>query len=163
MAHDLLAKGYIDENFTLYCSDYHGIAISVSAMNFILHCVQTDRADHRFRFDDPASIDAVETEMGARFLDGESVFNIEVFDHYLPTHLQRLDTALDKLVVRAGTDASFIDGYLTYSASRDLLVSQLAPRWKGVFVHLVENAPKSMGVSRKRCNSILLRVSSGLQ
>lgn len=36
LAHDLLAKGYIDENFTLYCSDYHAIAISVSAMNFIL-------------------------------------------------------------------------------------------------------------------------------
>ncbi|MBQ1022852.1 hypothetical protein [Micromonospora sp. C95] len=141
VARDLLARGYIDENFTLYCSDYHGIAISVSAMNFILHCVQPDRADHRFRFDEPASIDSVETEMGARFLGGESVFNIEVFDHYLSTHSERLDTALDKLVTRAGTDTSFIDAYLTDGAFRDVFVGQLAPRWKGVFVHLVENAP----------------------
>ncbi|MBM0258441.1 hypothetical protein JNW89_18165 [Micromonospora sp. 4G55] len=141
LAHDLLAKGYIDENFTLYCSDYHGIAISVSAMNFILHCVQTDRADHRFRFDEAASIDAVETEMGGRFLDGESVFNLEVFDHYLPTHPERLDKALDKLVMRAGTDSSFIDAYLMDGASRELFVGQLAPRWKSAFVHLVENAP----------------------
>ncbi|MEV5695253.1 hypothetical protein [Micromonospora globbae] len=141
LAHDLLAKGYIDENFTLYCSDYHGIAISVSAMNFILHCVQTDRADHRFRFDEAASIDAVEKEMGTRFLDGESIFNLEVFDHYLPTRPQRLDKALDKLVMRAGTDSSFIDAYLTDGASRELFVSQLTPRWKGAFVHLVENAP----------------------
>ncbi|MFE9874370.1 hypothetical protein ACFYON_27405 [Micromonospora sp. NPDC005686] len=141
LAHDLLAAGYIDENFTLYCSDYHGIAISVSAMNFILHCVQPDRADPRFRFDEPASIDTVETEMGARFLDGNSVFNIEVFDHYLPTHPERLDTALDKLVMRVRTDPSFIDAYLTDGAFGDVLVSQLAPRWKGVFVHLVENTP----------------------
>ncbi|MFI5847577.1 hypothetical protein ACIA8B_21805 [Micromonospora chalcea] len=141
LAHDLLAKGYIDENFTLYCSDYHGIAISVSAMNFILHCVQPDRADHRFRFDEAASIDAVEKEMGARFLDGEGVFNLQVFDHYLPTHPRQLDKALDKLVMRAGSDASFIDAYLTDGASRESFVSQLAPRWEGMFAHLVENAP----------------------
>ncbi|MEU5965854.1 hypothetical protein ABZ777_31995 [Micromonospora parva] len=147
LAHDLLAKGYIDENFTLYCSDYHGIAISVSAMNFILHCVQTDRADHRFRFDEGASIDAVEEEMGARFLDGESVFNIEVFDHYLPTHPERLGKALDTLVVRAETDSSFIDAYLMDGSSRELFVGQLAPRWKAAFVHLVEKAPIDLSVA----------------
>jgi hypothetical protein len=141
LAHDLLAKGYIDENFTLYCSDYHAIAISLSAMNFILHCVQPDRADHRFRFDEAASIDAVEKEMGARFLDGESVFNLEVFDHYLPTRPERLDNALDKLVVRIETDPSFVDAYVMDGAARELFVSQLAPRWNGVFVHLVEKAP----------------------
>ncbi|GGP12279.1 hypothetical protein LDL08_19750 [Nonomuraea glycinis] len=141
LAHDLLAKGYIDENFTLYCSDYHDIAISVSGMNFILHCVQADRADHRFRFDEAASIDAVEKEMGARFLDGESVFNLEVFDHYLPTRPERLDKAFDKLVMRSGTDSTFIDMYLMDGDSRALFVSQLAPLWKGLFVHLVEKAP----------------------
>ncbi|WP_431728303.1 hypothetical protein [Verrucosispora sp. TAA-831] len=141
LAHDLLAKGYIDENFTLYCSAYHGIALSVSAMNFILHCVQPDREDHRFRFDEPASIDMVEAEMGTRFLEGESVFNIEVFDHYLPTHPEQLDAALDKLVMRAGTDASFLDAYLADGTFRDVFVSRLAPRWKGAFVHLVENTP----------------------
>ncbi len=141
LAHELLAKGYIDENFTLYCSDYHGIATSVSAMNFILHCVQADRADHRFRFDEAASIDAVEKEMGARFLDGESIFNLQVFDHYLPTRPELLDKALDKLVIRAGTDSSFINAYLLDGASKNLFVSQLAHRWKSTFVHLVENAP----------------------
>lgn len=141
VVYDLLAKGHIDENFTLYCSDYHGIAISVSAMNFILHCVQPDRADHRFRFDEAVSIDAVEKEMGTRFLDGESVFNLEVFDHYLPARSELLDNALDKLVMRAGVDSSFIDAYLLDGACKVLLIGQLMPRWKGVFVHLVEKAP----------------------
>jgi len=141
LAVDLLAKGYIDENFTLYCSDYHAIAISLSGMNFILHCVQADRADHRFRFDEATSIDAVENEMGARFLDGESVFNLEVFDHYLPTRPEQLDKALDKLVVRIGTDSSFLDAYLGDGVANQLLVSRMAPRWKGVFVYLVEKAP----------------------
>lgn len=141
LARDLLAKGYIDENFTLYCSDYHAIAISVSAMNFILHCVQADRADHRFTFDEAASIDAVEKEMGARFIEGESVFNLQVFDHYLPTRPERLRHAFDKLVVRVGADSSFVDAYLMDGAAKESFVRQLSPRWTGVFVHLVEKAP----------------------
>lgn len=141
LAHELLGKGYIDENFTLYCSDYHGIAISVSAMNFVLHCVQADRADHRFRFDGPDSIDAVEKEMGTRFLDGESVFNLQVFDHYLPERPQLLDKALDKLIVRAESDSSFIDAYLMDGAAKEQLVGILASRWANMFVHLIETAP----------------------
>lgn len=141
LAHDLLAKGYIDQNYTLYCSDYHAVAISVSAMNFILHCVQGDRADYYFRFDDVTSIDAVEKEMGDRFLDGESVFNLEVFDHYLPTRPERLGRAFDKLVVRVGTDPSFVDAYLGDGVAKEQLVAELTPRWRSVFVHLVDEAP----------------------
>lgn len=141
LARELLAKGYIDENYTLYCSDYHAVAISVSAMNFILHCVQPNRADPRFRFDEPDSIEAVETEMGERFLDGESVFNIQAFDHYLRAAPERLEKALAKLAVRVGTDPTFIDAYLVDGEAAELLVCRLTPRWAGVFVHLIEDAP----------------------
>ncbi|MFV2011383.1 MULTISPECIES: hypothetical protein [unclassified Micromonospora] len=141
LANDLLANGHIDENFTLYCSDYHGIAISISAMNFILHCVQPDKADHHFQFDEVASIDSVEKEMGTRFIDGESIFNVQVFDHYLSTQSERLDKALNKLVTRAGSNTPFIDAYLADGKSKMVLVSQLAPRWKSAFVYLIEKAP----------------------
>lgn len=141
LARDLIAKGYIDENFTLYCSDYHAIAISVSAMNFILHCVQSDVADHRFRFDEPASIEAVEKETGSRFLDGMSVFNIEVFDYYLTTNPTKLEPALEKFVVKVGDDPSFLDAYLLDGASSKKLISLLAPHWPGIFVYLIETSP----------------------
>jgi hypothetical protein len=148
LAHSLLAKGFLDENYTLYCSDYHAVAISVSAMNFILHCVQPDRADYRFRFDETASIDAVEKEMDDRFLDGESAFNLEVFDHYLATRPERLNKALAKLVVRVETDP-FINAYLMDGAIKERLVSELAPYWTGVFVHLVEEAPLDLETAVK--------------
>jgi hypothetical protein len=142
LSRDLLAKGYIDENFTLYCSDYHDVAISVSAMNFILHCVQADQADALYQFDSPTSIDAVEAEMGDRFLGGESVFNIAVFDHYLSTNRSRLASALGRLSVRANAgDTSFLDLFLQDDAiaTRPLLVSELARRWSGLFIYLVAN------------------------
>lgn len=149
LAHKLLAEGYIDENFTLYCSDYHDVAISVSAMNFILHCVQADRPDPLFRFDNSDSIKAVENEMGDRFLGGESVFNVAVFDHYLVEDCERLSRALDRLVVRAAAgDTSFLDLYLNYdtAVAKDRLVSAVAQRWKGLLVHLVETHPSEQAV-----------------
>jgi hypothetical protein len=141
LARELLAKGYLDENFTLYCSDFYGVAISLSAMNFILHSVQKDRPMPRFRFDEASSIEAVEKETGSRFLEGESVYNIEVFDHYLTEHPDRLAPALDKLAARATADPSFLDAYLTDGTAKERFVRELAARWPGLFVHVVENAP----------------------
>ena len=139
LAEELLARGYIDENYTLYCSGYHAVAISVSAMNFILHSVQRNQPDFQFRFDKPASVAEVEREMGARFLDGESIFNIEVFDYYLAEDPESLANAFAKIVVRS--DHAFLNAYLTDGTCSAELVRQLATRWEGLFVYLVEDAP----------------------
>lgn len=146
MARNLLAKGLIDENYTLYCSDYQGVAISVSTMNFILHCVQVDEADPLFRFDSPESIDAVETEVGDRFLGGESVFNVDVFNHYLTKNSSRLQDAFDRLVVLASSGhTTFIDLFLgdetpETAETKHRFVKELAPRWSSVLVYLIEAA-----------------------
>lgn len=138
---DLLVAGFIDENFALYCSDYQGIALSVSAMNFILHCVQPNRADYRFKFDAPTSIVAVEKEMGARFLDRQSVFNIEVFEYYLEEDPGRLDGPFDRLSTTVQTDTSFVDAFLVDGRRTEAFVAAISPRWRGVLVYLVESAP----------------------
>nr|WP_143546941.1 hypothetical protein [Rhodococcus sp. 06-418-1B] len=138
LAHSLIRSGYIDENFTLYCSDYHDVAISTSAMNFILHFVQPDRADHHFSFDQSTSIESVYNEMGSRFLASESVFNIDVFDYFLSTHTQRLDLALEKLLTRIESDSRFFDIYLAEGTEAISLVELVAATWNGIFVHLVE-------------------------
>lgn len=174
LARDLLAQGLLDENYTLYCSDYQGVAISVSAMNFILHCVQVDKADPLFRFDTPASIDAVETEVGDRFLGGESVFNVSVFDHYLEKGSAVLTGAFDRLAVRAAAgDTSFIDLYLgdeTFDAAntKRRFAQEISPRWPGVFVHLAESVSPEKRVElidqaiRAASNQMVYRTSEDL-
>lgn len=135
---DLLAAGYIDENFTLYCSDYHDVSISVAAMNFILHCVQPGRPDYRFRLDE-ASVRSVEAEMGQRFLRRESVFNIDVFDHYLEGDLDKLADALRRLSAAGDPRSDFIDVYLKDGKRPELLVQALMPFWLEAFVRLASS------------------------
>ncbi|MFW0785127.1 hypothetical protein AAFP35_11440 [Gordonia sp. CPCC 206044] len=166
LARNLLAQGFIDENFTLYCSDYQGVAISVSAMNFILHCVQVDRADPLFRFDAPQSIDSVRAEMGERFLGGESVFNLEVFNHYLTNDHSCLASAFDRIAVRASTgDTSFVDLYLedeTVAATRTKheLLKQIAPLWPEIFTHTV--AGQSAGPRVEFLDTIIRSASNNV-
>ena len=155
LAYELIASGYIDENYALYCSDYQGVSISVTAMNFILQFVQRNTASHRFFFGDRTSIDEVANETGARFLDGESIFNIEVFDHYLAKNSDHLAEAFKKLGNRP--DSPFVDVYLVDGAERTAFVGNLAARWPNIFVRLVGN-----GESATTDETIAL-VDAGLQ
>jgi hypothetical protein len=137
LAYDLLMAGLIDENFTLYCSDYHAVRISVEAMNFILHCVQPNQADYLFHFDDVTSIAAVADELEAKFLQGESVFNVDVFDYYLVHGTGELDLALKRLVRPLDPQAGFLDVYLNNGSYAERFVQALIrAEWPAVFTDL---------------------------
>lgn len=141
LAYDLLSAGLIDENFTLYCSDYHAVAISVNAMNFILHCVQVREADYLFKFDKDTSIAAVEAERGSRFLQADCVFNVDVFDHYLATEPDKLEWALLQMTRGNSPHASFLGTYLSVGARGDALIAALVrSRWPRPFDYLVGSA-----------------------
>jgi hypothetical protein len=138
LALDLLTAGHVDENFTLYCSDYHDVAISVAAMNFILHCVQPARYDYRFHLD-AGSVSSVEAEMGTRFLDTDSVFNIDVFDHYLQASPDKIASALRRLATPGDPRSDFVDVYLKDGAKPELLAEALMPSWAQAFVRLANS------------------------
>lgn len=133
----MVERGYLlDENYTLYVARFHVGKLSLRAMNFILHSVQPNRRDVRFQFLDVANIDAVIEEEGDRLLAGEAVFNLEVFDHLLPTATQRLEPAITRLADGSTGSIKFLDAYLTRDGRADELIRLLAPQWSGVFTYL---------------------------
>jgi hypothetical protein len=137
LAYDLLMAGLIDENYTLYCSDYHAVNVSVEAMNFILHCVQPNQADYLFRFDDATSITGVAEELEGKFLQGESVFNVDVFDYYLVHDSGQLDPALARLVRPSDPQVGFLDVYLNNGSQTGLFVQALIRMgWPAALTHL---------------------------
>jgi hypothetical protein len=133
----LLVNGYLlDENYTLYVARFHIGTLSLQAMNFILHNVQRDRRDQRLRFDDAGDIDKIIAAESRRFLHGQAVFNIQVFDHLLPDRTDQLDSALTTLTDGSPVSEQFVDAYLKSGAHPDLLLHALAPRWPEIFTYL---------------------------
>lgn len=139
---ELLREGLIDENFTLYITQFPGQTISASAMNFIIKAVQPDVMDSEYHFGtgeeaDTDDIKAVLKAETRRLLGGQSIYNIEIFDYLLTEDPNKLDEPIRRLVASAANDSSFIDDYLISGKAAPALVQQLSSVWEGIFDYLI--------------------------
>lgn len=161
LAHALVREGYIEANYILYAASFGGVAVSSSAMNFILQSVQRDKADYRYHFARPADIDEVINEERDRFLHGPAVFNVEVFDHLLDRRPPLLDRAVASLANDEAPPADFVDVYLAAGAKPASLMRQLAPHWPGIFNYLAERDDPGDQTARALLNAAIQGVSAG--
>lgn len=141
LARELVHAGFIDENFSLYVTEFPGRG-SASAMNFILKSVQPDVMDIEYHFgagdeSDPADIEAVLRSEGSRLLQGQSIYNIEIFDHLLSRYPDRLQDPIKRLARAAAREPAFIDAYLSAGKEPTALVERLSAWWEGVFSYLI--------------------------
>ena len=147
---ELQREGLIDENFTLYITQFPGQAISSSAMNFIIKAVQPDVMDIEYHFSTGEDLDtdvikAVLDAEPLRLLGGQSVYNIEIFDYLLTKDPCRLDDPIRRLAARAGSDRDFLDAYVTSGAAAPTLVHRLSGVWPGIFEYLIGQDPEARG------------------
>jgi hypothetical protein len=130
LAVDLVAKGYIDQNFTLYVSQYHGVRVSTRAMNFILHVMQPNIMDPYFRFDSSADIRAVLDEYGPDVLTGRCAYNIAILDYLLA---QQNEGAADAIIRRLPAwgehEREFVRIYVASGTHVTGLIRRLSAFW----------------------------------
>ncbi|WP_159539611.1 hypothetical protein [Aeromicrobium sp. 9AM] len=152
LVRELLDRGFVDENFTLYVTQFPGQSISASAMNYIIKAVQPDAMDIDYHFgatEEVATgdIDAVLDAESARVLGGQSIYNIEIFDHLLATRPSKLSDPIRRLAANAESHPEFIAAYISsgqYSAS---FVRLLSAHWPSVFEYLIGQDPDSLDVA----------------
>lgn len=145
---ELLRAGLIDENFTLYITEFPGQAISASAMNFIIKAVQPDVMDIEYHFGageevDTDDIKAVLEAEEARLLGGQSVYNIEIFDYLLTKDPDKLNEPIRRLIANVSNDDKFLDAYLISGKAAPGLVQRLSGVWEGIFEYLLGEEPEA--------------------
>ncbi|WP_133092127.1 hypothetical protein [Gordonia polyisoprenivorans] len=148
---ELLRAGLIDENFTLYITQFPGQAISASAMNFIIKAVQPDEMDIEYHFGaadevDVEDIRAVLDAEEARLFGGQSIYNIELFDYLLAEAPDKLKDPIGRLATAAASDQTFIDAYLTSGTSAGALAKGLSASWPDIFGYLLGQDPDARSV-----------------
>lgn len=145
---ELLRAGLLDENFTLYITQFPGQTISASAMNFIIKAVQPDVTDIAYHFGtgEDANADDIKAVLAAeapRLLGGQSVYNIEIFDYLIVTDPDRLDDPIRRLAANAVNSRDFIDAYITSGKAAPQLVQRLSGVWAGIFDYLIGSDPEA--------------------
>lgn len=139
LAFELIRAGFIDRNFTLYTSTFHGDRVSPAATNFIIHHVERGRMDEHFKLsrDD---VDAVIRERKAHSLGDPALFNIAILDHLLATNSPYAD-AMVSAVARFEPDARrFLQSYFEAGSQSRELVARLTVASPRTLAYLVSEA-----------------------
>jgi hypothetical protein len=139
LAYELVRAGYINSNFTLYTSTFHGDRVSSAATNFIIHHVERNLMDAQFKLD-PGDVDDVVQECGEDALKEPSLYNIDLLDHLLSTNIAAAEIMIRSLVGFGDRQTSFMQAYLNGGTQQARLIARLTPFYSGVLVYLVSRA-----------------------
>ncbi len=139
LAYQLVRAGYINRNFTLYTSTFHGDRVGSAATNFIIHHVERDLMDQYFELA-PEDVDAVVRERGNSALKEPALYNIAILDHLLAKHIDAADIMIRSLVSLGERQASFLQAYLTAGNECLRLIERLTVMSTRVITYLVSQA-----------------------
>lgn len=136
LAYQLVRAGFIDRDFTLYTSTFHGDRVSTASTNFIIHHVERDIMDVQFELttDD---VDMVVRERGRQALKDSALYNIAILDHLLDSDMDAADVMIRSLMSLGDLQRQFLQAYLDSGSYQGKLVERLTPITSRVLTYLV--------------------------
>lgn len=139
LARDLVRRGYIDRNFTLYAAQFYGDFAGVDVATFVVQTVQTNSININYRFTSPGWLQNLLAEVGDGFTRTVSAYNIQLVDQLLIEHLDRANEVVEHLTSSFGGDQkSFLAAFFTSAEHRTEMAAQLSRKcWPAVFPYLV--------------------------
>lgn len=139
LAFQLIRSGYINRNFTLYTSTFHGDRVSSAATNFIIHHVEQNAMDVDFELSDD-DVDAVVRERGANALSEPALFNIAILDRLLTSNVENADVMIASVARLGESGLTFLQAYLTAGTQKALFLERFVRKTVRVLPYLVTQA-----------------------
>lgn len=165
LAVQLLAAGYIERNFTLYTSTFHGERISANATNFIMKNIDRNVTDMLFTLTGE-DVDAIIREKGQTVLRTRSAYNVSILDRLLAVAPDAPDAAsilVGELRTYGEAEHEFLLVYLEEGTRREALVRELAGTWPSIFTMLISDAELDPPTSLMLVNSSLLSLTGDVE
>ncbi|KQM84621.1 hypothetical protein ASE68_10615 [Agromyces sp. Leaf222] len=158
LAFELVKAGYVDRNFTLYTSTFHGDRVSPAATNFIIHHVERGLMDEHFELE-PLDVDAVVRERGEQALADPALYNIALLDRLLATKSPSARIMVNALARFGSDERRFLQSYLASSSHARDLVRRLTARSPRVLAYLIGEAELDDVGRRALVSECLARLS----
>lgn len=162
LAYQLVRSGYINRNFTLYTSTFHGDRVSSAATNFIIHNVERDLMDEHFELL-PDDVDAIVRERGKNALKEPALYNIAIFDRLLTTDIQAADIMIRSLVDFGESQTRFLQAYLATGEQRRRFIERFTAVSTRVLTYLVSQADLDDALKLELVDVALAHLSASKQ
>lgn len=133
LAYRLVRAGWVNRNFTLYSSTFHGDRVSSAATNFIIHHIERDLMDEYFELG-PEDVDAIIRERGKNALKESALYNIAIIDRLLETDVDAADVMIRSCATLGERQARFVQAYISAGEQRQRFIE----RFTAVSSHVVE-------------------------
>ncbi len=138
LAYQLVRAGYINRNFTLYTSTFHGTRVSPAATNFIIHHVERDLMDFYFKLTSE-DVNAVVRERGKEALKESALYNVDILDHLLVTDNCAADILIHSLLDFRDSAEKFIQAYLSAGTQCPRFIERLTIVYSKIIPFLVNH------------------------
>ncbi|MFK0072131.1 YobI family P-loop NTPase [Arthrobacter woluwensis] len=136
LAYQLVRAGFINRDFTLYTSTFHGDRVSTASTNFIIHHVERDSMDVQFELT-PDDVDMVIRERGREALRDSALYNIAILDRLLDSAPEAADIMIGSLVSLGDAQQQFLQAYLDSGNHQKQLVQRLTPIFSRALIYFV--------------------------
>lgn len=137
LARQLVRRGYINDYFTLYISQYYGQHLRRDALNFIVHAIDKNEPDFTYPLE-PDDVDAILAERGDGILHERCALNISILDRLLGTSTPLAGRIIAQMADEQPQKHAFLDVYLAHGNQKRLLIERLSPLIPDLFTYLVE-------------------------
>lgn len=152
LAAELVRRGYIDRNFSLYAAQFYGNFTGVDVATFMVQHVQPnvmsinyDLSRHRVGDNEGAAANllAEAEDAGEELLESVAAWNIDIVNHLLTSDRAAAGVVAGQLIASWASEEprEFLSAYFTSErAEREKLASLLAAcRWRHVYSYLVSD------------------------
>ncbi len=139
LAHNLVRAGYIDSNFTLYTSMFHGTTFGPAATNFTIHHIKRNLMDEYFELS-PADVAALIKGKPDDAMRESVYYNIHILDYLLRKDLSKADAMIRSFGVYKDEQLKMLQAYLDNGSRSEELIERLTKVSEGVTSYLVSTA-----------------------
>lgn len=131
----LIEMGYLNEDFHLYASLFHGRYLGRRAATFVHRYVHRRETSYEFVIGDQQEVTAMLNDLGDSFLSEESALNINIVDVLLESG--RPGVFFERYVDPNSAAREFAGLYLRTGGHPVSFVREVAPIWSEVFEFLI--------------------------
>ena len=162
LAYNLVKAGYIDSNFTLYTSTFHGATFGPAATNFTIHHIKRNVMDEYFELS-AEDVAALLKRTSDDAMREPAYYNINILDYLLKDDPDKADVMIRSLGSSKGEQIRLLQAYLDDGDQPDELIRRWTRVFEGVTSFLVEDAKLDDSVRPKLVSDSLSNFVDGLE